>query len=79
MQAILNLLKPFWLNIAKFGSIALAGFLFWLQARKSGEATIKQQNIENTLKGVQTRDEVENNILRASDAYRQQLRNKWTR
>ena len=67
MQAILALLKPFWVPIAKIGGLAIAGLLFWLQARKSGEATIKQQNLENTFKGVQERDKTENDISKLSD------------
>lgn len=76
---MLQLLKPFWTQILKFGGIALGVFLFWLQAKKSGEQTIKQQNLENTLKGVQERDRIEVINLSADDDKLDKLRRKWER
>lgn len=79
MQAILALLKPFWAPILKFGGIALAGLLFWLQAKKSGEATIKQQNLENTLKTTQDYDNAKDTVSRDDDTDIDKLLQKYTR
>lgn len=79
MQALLALLKPFWVGIAKWLGIAAAGALLWLQAKKSGEQTIKQQNLENTLKGVQEHDKIEDDIAGANDSEYERMRSKWTR
>lgn len=76
---MLQLLKPFWLVIMKYGAIVGGAFLFWLQARKSGEATIKQQNVENTLKAVEANNEIKDNVSNLNDSKYNSLLKKWTR
>lgn len=64
---ILEFLKPYYLKIIQYGSIIVGIFFFWLQAKKTGESTIKQKNAEVTLKGVSSRDNIENNLNNLSD------------
>lgn len=79
MGIILAALKPLWIPIAKYGAIAAGFFIFWLQAKKSGEATIKQQNIENTLKTTQDYDNAKDNLSSASDTKLDKLLSQYTR
>ena len=79
MAQILELLKPFWLPIAKGFFLVAGGLALWLQAKKSGEQTIKQQNVENTLKAVEENDKIKNDLNRASDVELDKLLEKYTR
>lgn len=78
MNFLLGLFKGVGGKVAGIAA-AIGGFaLLLLGARKSGEATIKQQNVENTLKQVQERDKVENTVNAASSSELDKLQDKWT-
>ncbi len=68
MSAIIQILKPFWLSILKYGSIA-AGILFVLfKAKQSGKVTAENKQLSKTLNAVQARDKIETNLYNLSDA-----------
>lgn len=76
---MLEFLKPFWIAIAKWIVLAAGAVAFILKMRQDGKDSQKAEDVEQTLKGVQIRDTVEQNINNASTAERQRLREKWNR
>lgn len=76
---MLTLLAPFWQAILKWGSAAVGILFILFKVRQSGKDSINNKNLETTLKSVQERDEIEDNIKSADDNERNSLREKWTR
>jgi hypothetical protein len=64
---ILEFLKPFWLSIVKWGGIAFGFVLFYFKVRSDGGIAQERKEVMGTLKGVTTRDKIENDINSLSD------------
>ncbi len=64
---MLELLKPFWIAIGKWTTIA-AGVIFMLiKIRQSGKDAVKVDSLEKTLQGLKTHDKIERNINTIDD------------
>lgn len=75
---MLNLLKPFWLTIAKYASIAGAIMLVVFKIRQSGRDAERVENMEKVQEYEQIRDAVERDVNRSDNAT-ERLRFKWSR
>ncbi len=76
---MLQFLKPFWLQIIKYGGIVLGVILILFRARQSGKEAEEAKSMLETLKGLKTRDKIENNIANINDNKLNKLRSKWTK
>lgn len=76
MEAILILLKPLWGKIAGLGAAFLGIALVWFKAKESGIQAVERKSAMETLKAVQTRDKIENNI---DSTNLDKLHKKWER
>lgn len=75
---MLNLLKPFWLSILKYVSIAGAIMLVVFKIRQSGRDAERVENMKETLSHVKIRDAIERDVNRNDNAT-ERLRAKWSR
>lgn len=75
---MLNILKPFWLSIAKYAAIAGGILLIVLKIRQSGRDAEHAENIEKVVENVQIRHDVERSV-NSFDNASGRLRGKWTR
>jgi len=75
---LINFLKPYWLSIAKYASIAGGILLVVLKIRQSGRDAERVENMEEVLKHEQVRDAIERDVNRSNNAT-ERLRTKWTR
>jgi hypothetical protein len=75
---MLALLKPFWLTILKYASIAGAILLVVFKIRQSGRDAERVENIEKVQEYEQVRDAVERDVNRGDNAS-ERLRSKWSR
>jgi hypothetical protein len=73
---MLPLLKPYLLEIAKYGGILFGMVIFWFKARQSGKDIVERKKAMETLKAVQTRGKIENNLNNLSDDKLNKLYNK---
>lgn len=64
---MLELLKPFWIEIVKYGSIVMAIFVFWFKAKQSGKEIVERKEAMETLKKVRISDKIENNLNGLND------------
>lgn len=76
---MLELLKPFWLIICKWGAIFGGILLVILKARQSGKQVEQRKEAIETLRGVKVRDKIQDEVDSASDAdiecmYNQQIK-----
>lgn len=76
---ILNLLKPFWLQIVKYGTILGGVLVVLFKARQSGKEVQQRKQAIETLRGIKVRDNIQNKVDSASDAaidrmYQQQIK-----
>ncbi len=76
---ILSLLKPFWLQIVKYGAIIGGVLLVLFKARQSGKEVQQRKQAIETLRGVKVRDKIQDKVNFASDAdidrmYQQQIK-----
>ena len=76
---MIELLKPFWIGIVKWGAIVGGILLVLLKVRQSGKDAVKKDALEKTLDGVMARDKIEDKVASAGNAERERLRKKWTR
>ena len=76
---MLNILKPIWLPFIKFGALIFGILLVLLKVRQSGKQSEQQEQINKTLKEVQTRDKIEQDVNNSNDAEQLRLKDKWTR
>ena len=74
-----NLLRPIQLLIIKCAVIIGGVLVILFKARQSGREVEKHKAMRDTLKGVQIRDKIENNIIIANDDKYNKLREKWTK
>ena len=79
MNVIIELLKPLWLQILKYGGMAFAALFLLFKVRQSGKESEQRKQAMETLKGVKIRDKIENTILTTPDDKLDKLRKKWTR
>lgn len=75
---MLALLKPFWLTILKYASIAGAILLVVLKIRQSGRDAERVKNMEEVQEYEQISDAVERDVNRIDNAS-ERLRSKWSR
>lgn len=75
---MLNLLKPFWLSIAKYAALAGGILLLVFKIRQSGRDAERVENMEKVQKYEQIRDAVERDVNRSDNAT-ERLRAKWSR
>lgn len=75
---MLTILKPFWLSILKYASIAGAVLLVVFKIRQSGRDAERVENMKETLSHVKIRDAIERDVNRNDNAT-ERLRAKWTR
>lgn len=78
-RKMLELLRPFWLEILKYGSIVVGVLLVLLRARQSGAQAEQNKQAMDTLKGVRTRDKIENDVITSGSGKLAKLRKKWER
>lgn len=76
---MLALLRPFWVVIAKWVSLAAGIILILLKVRQSGSEAEQRKQSMKTLKGMQIRDKIENNIAADSDTDLSRMQRKWTK
>jgi hypothetical protein len=76
---MLPLLKPYLLEIAKYGGILFGMVIFWFKAKQSGKDTLERKEAMETLKAVQTRDKINLTILNTNNDKLDKLRSKWTK
>ncbi len=74
-----ELLRPIWITLVKWGAIVGGILLILFKVRQSGKDIVRNENIKETLDGVEARDKVEDHIVASSDLERRRLRKKWTR
>lgn len=66
-------------NIIKYVGLAIGILVILFKTRQSGKDSIKVDILKETVKGVEIRDKVKNNISTASSSERKRLRKKWNR
>lgn len=76
---MLQLLKPLWITIAKYGAIVGSILLILLKARQSGKQVEQRKQAIETLRGVKVRDKIQDEVNSANDAdiermYNQQIK-----
>lgn len=76
---MLELFKPLYSNIIKYGAIGLATLFFLFRIRQSGADSVKKDQLTKTLEEIQARDKIENNINNANDSVYKRLYKKWSR
>lgn len=76
---MIELLKPFWMGVIKWGAIVGGILLVLFKVRQSGKDAVQNENIKETLEGVKVRDKIKDNIVTADDVERKRLRKKWNR
>ena len=76
---MLEIFKPFWGIIVKWTGIAIGILLILFKVRQSGKEVEQRKQAMETLKGLQTRDEIENNVSNISDTRLAKLHKLWTR
>lgn len=76
---MLNFLKPIWLTILKWSGIVGGILLLLAKVKQSGKDEEDNKLIKNTLKEVQVRDKIENDIASAGDAKLNSLHKRWTK
>lgn len=75
----MELLKPFWDIIAKWGGIVAGIVLVLFKARQAGEQAMQRKQAMETLKSVQTRDKIENGVNTDNASKLARLHKKWTK
>lgn len=76
---MMELLKPFWLQILKYGAVFTGVLLVLFKARQGGKQSAENAQSKEILRGAQERAKVENTINSASDAEYNGLYNKWSK
>lgn len=72
-------IRPLWLPILKIGGVIFSVILILLKVRQSGKDAARVENLKITLKGMQTRDKIENDIAITSDDKYERMLKKWRR
>lgn len=76
MLKIISLLQS---NIIKYIGLTIGILVILFKTRQSGKDSVKVDILKETVKGVEIRDEIKNNISSASNIERKRLRKKWNR
>lgn len=76
---MIELFKPFWMQILKYGSIIFGIVFVLFRARQSGSHAEQRKQAMDTLAGVKIRDKIENDIFSANDDKYQRLYKKWSK
>lgn len=77
-MGFIGFLKPFWLSILKYASIAGAVLLVVFKIRQSGRDAERVENMERVQEYVEIRNAVERDVNRNDNAT-ERLRAKWSR
>lgn len=76
---MLELLKPFWIEIIKYGGMIMGIIIVLFKTRQSGKEFVERKEAMETLKGVQISDKIDNNIANVDNNHLERLRKKINR
>lgn len=76
---MMDILKPFFSVILKWGGIASGMLLIIFKIRQSGTQAEQRKEAMDTLAEVRTRDKIANDIANSSDSKLNKLYQKWER